>query len=58
VRVINEIKKYQLPADKAQIKDYLIRFRNEIKENNNISQVKKEVVEFCKKFPLYTTLDY
>lgn len=57
-RVIREVKDYQLPADKTQIKDYLDRFRSEIKANQNILQVRQEVVEFCKKFPLYPTLKY
>ncbi|VVC03019.1 Serine hydroxymethyltransferase [Candidatus Bilamarchaeum dharawalense] len=58
-RVIKEVcTKYQLPEDKTQIKDYLKKFRSEIKNNSVIAQVKQEVIEFTKKFPLYTTLDY
>ncbi len=57
-RVINEIKKYKLPEDKTQVKEYLVKFRAEIKENQEVAKVKKEVMEFCKGFPLYTKLDY
>ena len=58
-RVVREVcDKYSLPEDKAQIKDYLEKFRSEIKQNAAVAQVKKEVMEFCKKFPLYKTLDY
>lgn len=57
-QVINEIKKYKLPEDKAQIKEYLAMFRNEIKDNATILKVKERVLELCKKYPLYKTLDY
>ncbi len=58
VKVINQIKNYKLPEDKAQIKEYLEKFRNEIKNDGVILQVKKEVLDLCKKYPLYKTLDY
>ncbi|MFH1520483.1 MAG: serine hydroxymethyltransferase [Candidatus Micrarchaeota archaeon] len=58
-KIIKEVcTKYSLPEDKTQNKEYLKKFRSEIKINPMISQVKTEVVEFCKKFPVYTTLDY
>jgi len=58
-RIIKEVaSKYSLPEDKTKIKEYLDDFRSEIRNNVIIAQVKKEVMEFCKKFPLYTTLDY
>ncbi|MBI5228366.1 serine hydroxymethyltransferase [Candidatus Micrarchaeota archaeon] len=58
-RVIKEVcTKYSLPDDKAQIKETLAKFREEIKHNAVVHQVKKEVMEFCEGFPLYTKLDY
>lgn len=57
-RVIGVIKVYRLPEDKTQNKEYLKNFRGEVKTNPIVLQVKKEVIEFCKKFPVYTTLDY
>lgn len=57
-QVVDIIKVYRLPEDKTQNKEYLKKFRSEIKINPVVLQVKKEVMEFCKKFPIYTTLDY
>jgi glycine hydroxymethyltransferase len=58
-RVIKEVcMKYQLPEDKAQNKEYLAKFREEIKGNKVVLEVREEVKKFCEKFPLYTTLDY
>lgn len=57
--VIREIApKYVLPEDKKQIKESLDKFREELKQNQVVEKVKDEVMHFCKKFPLYTTLDY
>ncbi|MEK6946753.1 MAG: hypothetical protein AABX32_04040, partial [Nanoarchaeota archaeon] len=55
--VIHEIKKYELPEDKKQINDYLKKFREEIKNNKKIHEIKNNVVELCKKFPLYPNFD-
>ncbi|MEM5777190.1 MAG: serine hydroxymethyltransferase [Candidatus Aenigmatarchaeota archaeon] len=50
-RVILEIKDYDFSKDR---KDELInKFRSEIKQNKTIKQVRKEVIDLCKKFPLY-----
>ncbi len=58
-RIVNEVcTKYTLPEDKTQVKDYVAKFKQEIKSNNVVADVKTEVVEFCKGFPLYKTLDY
>ncbi|MFH0968927.1 MAG: serine hydroxymethyltransferase [Patescibacteria group bacterium] len=48
-----EIKKYQLPKKKEDIKNYLIKFRSEIKRNKKLKQIHKEVIKLCKKFPIY-----
>src|SRR3989338_8130837 len=55
--VIHEIKKYQLPEDKKEINDYLRKFREEIKQNKEIHEIRNNVVELCKKFPLYPDFD-
>ena len=55
--VVKEIGKYELPADKKEINDYLKKFREEIKNNAKIHQIKNEVMELCKKFPLYPGFD-
>ncbi|MFH1784814.1 MAG: serine hydroxymethyltransferase [Candidatus Micrarchaeota archaeon] len=58
-KIVKEVcTRYQLPEDKTQNKEYLSNFRKEIKENKIILQVKNEVIEFTKKFPLYKDLDY
>lgn len=57
-RVVESVKQYQLPEDKTKIKEYLAKFRKEIKHNPEIAQVKKEVMDFCKGFPIYQTLKY
>ena len=51
--VMHELKKYELPDDKKEINNYLKKFREEIKHNNKIHEIRNNVVELCKKFPLY-----
>lgn len=51
--VIHEIKKYELPEDKKEINNYLKNFREEIKNNKKIHEIRNKVVELCKTFPLY-----
>ena len=55
--IIHEIKKYELPEDKKQINEYLKKFREEIKDNKKIHEIRNHVVELCKKFPLYPGFD-
>lgn len=58
-KIIKEVSpKYKLPEDKTKIKDYLANFKSEIKSNPVVLQVKHEVMELCKTFPMYQTLDY
>jgi glycine hydroxymethyltransferase len=58
-KIIKEVcTKYSLPEDKAKLKEYLANFRSEIKSNQIVLEVKKEVTRFCEKYPLYKTLDY
>ena len=53
-QIVNEVKDYELPEDKEARREYLEKFRKEIVGNEVIKSVKKEVVELCKKFPLYS----
>jgi len=55
--IIKEIAKYELPEDKKEINNYLKKFREEIKQNKKIHEIKNNVVELCKKFPLYPDFD-
>jgi glycine hydroxymethyltransferase len=55
--IIKEIAKYDLPEDKKEINNYLKKFREEIKQNKKIYEIKNNVVELCKKFPLYPDFD-
>ncbi len=55
--VINEIKNYELPEDKKEIQNYLKQFREEIKNNKKIHEIRSHVVELCRKFPLYPDFD-
>jgi len=52
VQIVNEIKPYRLPETKEEIRDYLKKFREEIKKNELIKKIKKEVLEFSQKFPI------
>lgn len=51
-QVINEIKNYQLPEDKEEIRQYLRKFEEEIIRNKKIQEIKKEVLNFSKRFPI------
>jgi glycine hydroxymethyltransferase len=53
VRVIDEVKNYELPDDKEKRAGVLKKFREEIEKNEVIKQVRLDVIELCKRFPLY-----
>ena len=55
--VIHEIKKYELPEDKKEINNYLKQFREEIKQNKKIHEIRNNVIELCKNFLLYPGFD-
>ncbi|MBI5223665.1 serine hydroxymethyltransferase [Candidatus Micrarchaeota archaeon] len=58
-KIIKEVcAKYALPEEKSKLKEYLAKFREEIRSNSVVLEVKHDVIEFCKKYPLYRTLDY
>ena len=50
------IKDFQFPADKAEIKPTLIKFRKFVAKNKNLKRIKGEVKKLCAKFPLYRNL--
>ncbi len=52
-QIVNEIKKYQLPAEKEERREYLKKFKKEIKANESIKKIRQQVLELCKKFPIY-----
>ena len=51
-QVVDLIKDYQLPGDKEERKSYLKNFRKEMAGSEVIKQIKKEVLELSKKFPI------
>ncbi len=55
--VIKEVKDFNLPEDKEERKAYIKGFKKAINKNENIGKIKKEVIELCKKFPLYPGFD-
>jgi len=51
--IIKEIKGYSLPEGKDERVKYINMFREEIKKNKVIKKIRKDVLELCKKFPVY-----
>ncbi|MBN2197593.1 serine hydroxymethyltransferase [Candidatus Wolfebacteria bacterium] len=56
IQTIEIIKNYQLPQDIKKRKEYLNNFKKEISQNKKIKQIRNEVWEICKKFPVYTDI--
>jgi glycine hydroxymethyltransferase len=54
--VINEVKDYDMPDDKDARQKSIEKFRKEIVNNNKIKKIKNEIIELCKKFPIYPEL--
>ncbi len=48
--VLEEIKIYQLPANKEERKAYIDKAKKEITNNKNLEKIAKEVTSFCSKF--------
>jgi glycine hydroxymethyltransferase len=55
--VIHEIKNYELPEGKEERKIYINKFRKEIKANKNLRNIRKDIRNLCKKFPIYKKLE-
>jgi glycine/serine hydroxymethyltransferase len=51
-QVVNLIKIYKLPETKEEKAKYLKEFREYIANNETIKKIKKEILEFGKKFPI------
>lgn len=51
--VVNEVKGNELPEDKEARAEYLKKFREEIKSNKRILEVRGQVMQLCERFPLY-----
>jgi glycine hydroxymethyltransferase len=54
--VMEEIKHFQFPADKNDMKKTMVVFRKFVGKNKRIKKIHKEVIALCKKFPLYKNL--
>lgn len=51
-RAVNEIKNYQLPENKNEISQYLKEFKEEIVKNKTIQEIKREILDLSKRFPV------
>lgn len=56
-KIIDEIKDCEIPEDAEERKEYLKEFNDNIKSNMVLLEVRKEVKELCRKFPLYPGFD-
>ena len=54
--IIKEVKDFELP-DKSEIANYIKQFKQSIEHNKKIHEIRNQVVELCKKFPLYPDFD-
>jgi len=52
IRAFDEIKQYSLPQNKEERKEYIAKFKSEIKSNKKIKAIKAEIKKFCSKFPV------
>jgi len=52
-KIIHEVKDYELPEGKDARTEAIKKFREEIQKNEVIKKIRQEVIELCKKFPLY-----
>lgn len=55
--IVKEIKGFNLPDNKEERINYLRKFKENIKGNDKIKGIRKEVVELCSQFPLYPGFD-
>lgn len=51
------VAKYELPEDKDARNAYIKKFKDEIGANPTVLRIRKEVLELCKKFPLYPDME-
>lgn len=53
IEVLNYAKKWQLPIEKEERKNFIEAFRKEIQTDTKLAGIKKQVTVLCKKFPVY-----
>jgi len=51
--IVSEVKSFKLPEKKEERREYVKKSLEEMKNNATIKRIRGEVVELCKKFPLY-----
>ena len=51
--IVFAVKNYELYDDKDQRNESLKKFRDDIKQNETIKKTRQNVMDLCKKFPLY-----
>jgi len=52
-QIIREVARYQLPENKDERVAYIRKFKQEISRNELVEKTRNQIVELCKKFPLY-----
>jgi len=55
--IAKEVKEFTLPDDKEERNLYMKEFKEKINNNPKIKKIKSDVVELCKRFPLYPNFD-
>jgi glycine hydroxymethyltransferase len=58
VEVADEIKQFEFPEDKKDMKEYIKKFRSYIGKNKKLKQIRNDIKKLCQKFPLYKNLDW
>lgn len=53
IEVTNEIKDFDFPENKEDRKEYFAKFRESIKNNSRLKEIKEEVKELALSFPIY-----
>jgi glycine hydroxymethyltransferase len=51
-KALNEVKGYKLPEAKEERLAYIVKFKEEIRNNSTISKIRGEVKELCLQFPV------
>ncbi len=51
-QVVEEVRSYPLPGDKAQRAEFLKSFKAKMKTNQKLLGIRKEVKELCEQFPI------
>ena len=56
--VIQAVKSYDMPDDKEERKRVIATFKKEVTEISRLKEIREEIRELTKKFPLYPDLSY